>query len=453
MKQHTYYVKGMHCASCEIIIEKKLLELENIKSADASTGSGQVAIMCEGQAPNPDRLSSLFKDDGYTFSNEQKKQPAQEYDITSLFTILIFGGIAYFLLRAFGITDSLRGLANVTASSSLPSFFVFGLLAGVSSCAALVGGIVLSMSKEWSAVYNQENSFYKKLQPHILFNIGRILSYGFFGAMLGDLGAKIRLSVGFSSLLVIVLGIIMLVFGLQMLGVRAFQKFQIAMPKFITRRIADPKKFNGRHLPFLLGAGTFFLPCGFTITAQGMALLSGNALQGGLIMAVFALGTLPMLFGIGVASAKLFNKPHLSATFQKVAGVILIIFAAYNINAQMTVLNLPNFSSLQGNGNAQVDKTLPQIIDGKQIVKMTASARGYNPNYIKVRAGIPVRWEIRDVGTSGCTNAIIARGLFSGQIDLVRGQTSVKEFIPPAPGRYRFSCWMGMISGTIEVVN
>ncbi len=84
---------------------------------------------------------------------------------------------------------------------------------------------------------------------------------------------------------------------------------------------------------------------------------------------------------------------------------------------------------------------------------MNASARGYSPNYIKVRAGIPVRWEITDTGTSGCTNALIARGLFSGQIDLVRGETSIKEFTPEKPGTYKFSCWMGMVSGTFEVIN
>ncbi len=452
MKQHTYYVKGMHCASCEIIIEKKLLEMNEIKSADASTGKGQAVVMCEGQAPSPDRLSHFFKGDGYIFSNEPEKETKKEYDITMPLIILVFGTIGYLIFRSLGIMQGLAGLANVTASSSLPSFFIFGILAGMSSCAALVGGIVLSMSKEWAVIYNQEKNFYKKLQPHILFNIGRILSYGFFGALLGALGAKIRLSIGFSSLLIIVIGIIMLSFGLQMLGVKAFQKFQISMPKFITRRVSDPKKFNGKQFPFLLGAGTFFLPCGFTITAQGMALLSGNALQGSLIMGMFALGTLPMLFGIGVASAKLFNKPHLSAAFQKIAGIILIIFALYNINAQMTVLNLPNWASLWTT-SATSDKTLPQIVNGAQVVKMNASARDYDPNYIKVRAGIPVRWEIKDTGTSGCTNAIIARGLFEGQIDLTPGQTSIKEFIPPAPGKYRFSCWMGMVSGIFEIVN
>ncbi|OGZ35944.1 MAG: hypothetical protein A2V60_01530 [Candidatus Portnoybacteria bacterium RIFCSPHIGHO2_01_FULL_39_19] len=84
---------------------------------------------------------------------------------------------------------------------------------------------------------------------------------------------------------------------------------------------------------------------------------------------------------------------------------------------------------------------------------MNASASGYKPNYFKVKAGIPVRWEITDTGTSGCTNAVISRNLFDGQIDLNPGQVSVKEFTPEKAGKYKFSCWMGMISGVIEVVD
>jgi plastocyanin domain-containing protein len=84
---------------------------------------------------------------------------------------------------------------------------------------------------------------------------------------------------------------------------------------------------------------------------------------------------------------------------------------------------------------------------------MSASSNGYTPNYFKVKTGVPVRWEINDTGTSGCTNAIISRSLFDGQIDLTPGTTSVKEFTPQKAGKYKFSCWMGMISGTIEVVD
>jgi plastocyanin domain-containing protein len=94
------------------------------------------------------------------------------------------------------------------------------------------------------------------------------------------------------------------------------------------------------------------------------------------------------------------------------------------------------------------------VVNGVQIVKMDASSTGYNPRQITIKAGLPVRWEITDKGTSGCTNAVIARQLFDGQISLTPGTTSVKEFTAPAtPGTYRFSCWMGMVTGSFLVAN
>jgi plastocyanin len=206
-------------------------------------------------------------------------------------------------------------------------------------------------------------------------------------------------------------------------------------------------------MPFIMGALTLFLPCGFTITAQGMALLSSNAIQGGLIMALFALGTTPGLLLIGLSSIKFFEKPHMALTFSRVAGILILFFALFNLNNQLNVLGVSNFNdAISGfSNNDEVD--LPPIVNGQQVIKMEASASGYTPNYFKVRVGVPVRWEITDVGTSGCTNAVISAGLFKDKISLTRGQTSIKEFTPKSVGKYKFSCWMGMVTGIIEVVD
>lgn len=460
-KEHIYYVKGMHCASCEILIEKKLLELGNIKSVEASVARGEVIIEYEDKKPTLERLNEIFKREGYIFSDQPRKtidgfKPKEIFITVGVGLVIIVGFIG---LNKFGLS----GLVNVSSKSSLPMFFVFGLLAGISTCAALVGGLILSMSKQWSEIYPDNDSTWKKIQPHLFFNAGRIISYGILGAGLGAIGSKLNLSLKFGPLLVIAVSLIMLFLALQMLGVKTFRKFQFTLPKFVTRYIADESNFKGRYMPFLMGAFTFFLPCGFTITAQGLALISGNAIQGALIMILFALGTLPTLLLIGLSSVKFLQKPHLSERFLKVAGILVLFFALYNINSQLNVLGYFSLSDL-GINSSQSSNTiknnsvknndgLPPIVDGKQILKMDASASGYSPNYFKVKVGIPVRWEITDKGTSGCTNAIISKSLFEGEIPLTPGQTSVKEFTPTKTGKYKFSCWMGMISGIIEVVD
>ena len=241
-------------------------------------------------------------------------------------------------------------------------------------------------------------------------------------------------------------------FDQQAISPGYFQKFQIRMPRFITRQVSDENNFSGKKMPFLLGAGTFFLPCGFTVTSQGVALLSGSFWQGGLIMLFFALGTAPMLFLIGLSSVKFVSRPHTAAKFLKTAGLLVLFFALFNINAQFNVLGWPSISDWFNSGSPT--KARPTtLIEGEQVIKMEASASGYQPDYFKIKVGVPVRWEIKDTGTSGCTNAVIARGLFSGQIDLKPGKTAIKKFTPLRVGRYKFSCWMGMINGIIDVVD
>jgi len=456
-KEGSYFVKGMHCASCEILIEKKLLELRNIKSVEASMVKGEILIEYDGERPALEKLNAIFKKDGYIFSDLPRRSEAKAGQPKEFFIIL---GTALFLIVGFFLikNSGLAGLINVNSTSSLPAFFFLGLLAGISSCAALVGGLILSMSKQWFQMYSEKNSTLEKLQPHLMFNIGRIASYTVLGGVIGAIGSIFQVSLVFTSVLIVVVSVMMFFLALQMLGVKAFRKFQFTMPKFITRHIADETKFQGKQMPFLMGALTFFLPCGFTITAQGLALISGSAVQGALIMLFFALGTLPALLTIGLSSVKFSQKPHLADKFLKIAGVLVLFFALFNINAQLNVLGFSSFSDIKLKPNNQSsinnnEEGLPLIINGKQVVKMDASSSGYRPNYFKVKAGVPVRWEITDTGTSGCTNAIISRGLFAGEIPLTLGQVSIKEFTPEKPGKYKFSCWMGMVSGIIEVVD
>jgi len=455
-KEEIYYVSGMHCASCEILIEKKLLEIENIKSVEASVNNGTVRIIYEGRKPEIEKLNQIFRKEGYHFFDQPIKVETDNHLLTIIGSALLVI-VLFFLLKNSRFT----GLVNVSSNSSLPTFFILGLIAGVSSCAALVGGLLLSMAKQWSEIYGKSNSSLEKFQPYLLFNFGRLLFYGFLGGIIGAIGEKIQFSLSFTALFITLVSFLMIFLGLQMLGVRYFRRFQITMPKFLTRKIADETKFQGKLMPFLMGALTFFLPCGFTLTAQGLALISGSFWQGAAIMFAFALGTAPGLLAIGFSSVKFLEKPHLSDKFLKVAGILVLFFALYNINAQLNLLGLPSLSDVKFNYTNQVnseknsldEKDLPPIINGKQVIRMKASSYGYEPNYFKVKVGVPVRWEIEDVGTSGCTNAIISKGLFPDEIPLTPGQTSIKEFIPEKPGKYKFSCWMGMVSGVIEVVD
>jgi len=449
-----------------VIIEKRLNKSEGVIKADVSLPKETLRVEMEKNHPiSVDFLNGFFAGDGYYFSSEPFKKQirdkktvcetevAQNSDADKYMPYMVAALIlmVFYILQKTGFTS----LVSVNSQSALPAFFLFGLLAGVSSCAALVGGIVLSMSKQWMSQYNEGDSFEKKAEPHILFNIGRVAGYALFGAVLGYIGNFFRLSPSFSAMLVIGVSAVMILLGLQMLGVKAAHKFRLRLPKSFTNKVSDEQNFKGKTAPFFMGALTFFLPCGFTITAQALALASGVPLQGALIMGLFALGTVPGLMAIGLGSVQMFGDKNKSKQFSTVAGLLVLAFSAFNINAQMTVLGLTNLGDIvSAVGTTQVlgATDLVPSVGGKQIIKMTASSDGYIPNKFRVKVGQLVRLEITDTGTSGCTNAVISK-LWEGQIDLTPGETAIKEFTPTKTGVYKFSCWMGMVSGTIEVVD
>lgn len=434
---------------------------------DASLSKNSVTIEHQqGDQITAKYLRQIFKENHYYFSDIPfhknapvavnsycaVSKPGNPLSALFIASLIIIG---FLLLNKSGLAS----LVSVNTTSTLPIFLVFGLLAGFSSCAALVGGIILSVSRQWVGNYGNSDNIVTKLQPHFLFNAGRVLGYAFFGALLGYVGNFFRLSPLFTATLVIAVSGLMVVLGLQMLGVKALANFQIRLPKSLTGHIADESNFQSRFAPALMGALTFFLPCGFTITAQALALASGSPVTGALIMSFFALGTIPGLLAIGYSSVKFHSNPATAGKFSTIAGYLVLFFALFNINAQLSVIGLPNLSDVfAANSSYSSVATgstgdLVPVFNGKQVIKMDASSRGYTPNRFKIRANTPTRWEITTNNISGCTNAIISRSLFAGQIDLVDGTTSVKEFTSPKPGVYKFSCWMGMVSGTVEVVD
>jgi len=446
-KTTTYSVSGTHCHACEVIIEKEIKVLPGVKSVEVSVPKGEVKVThASDRRPSLNQLNTIFKDSGYEFFPLGQASVSAPTDIFT--SLLIVTGILglFFLLSYLGVFS----LVNVNSDSYLPAFFAFGLLAGFSTCAALVGGIVLSLSRQWQSLYSSSDSTLSRLQPTIIFNLGRLVMFGLFGAFLGYFGSFFRLSITAGAVITILVSLVMLVLGLQMLNVKWASFLNLSLPRSITSKISDEKKFSGRFMPFLMGGLTFFLPCGFTLTAQTLALASGNPLTGGLIMFSFALGTFIPLLLIGYSSAAAQKKPLTSAYFSQVAGILVVIFSLYNLYTQSAVLGIGLPS---GSPSAQVG-TAPTV-NGVQVIKMDASASGYSPNNFQIKAGQKVRWEITDKGTSGCTNGVISKSLIGNDvINLVPGTTSVKEFTAPTiAGNYRFSCWMGMISGSIQVVN
>lgn len=85
---------------------------------------------------------------------------------------------------------------------------------------------------------------------------------------------------------------------------------------------------------------------------------------------------------------------------------------------------------------------------GPQVVRIVVQG-GYTPAVVRVAAGRPVRLEFERRETSGCTDEVVIPD-FGIRTFLPPNQTTPVQFTPPRPGRYEFTCGMGMVRGRVE---
>lgn len=453
-----YYISGMHCASCELLIEKRVLKEHGVKAVDASISNSTLRVEYEGREPRVKDLNKWFKKDGYTFSEtkqNEKRDPLIYFQegkgmqidkklLKKKLKTLLKVALVFYVLYLIEKTG-IAAYVSVNDTSSLGVFFLFGLVAGLSSCAALIGGILLSMTKTWNGTYGYDASTQEKMKPHFYFHGGRLFAYAILGGFLGALGGVFALeNVTVYATITLIVSLVMLLIGLQMAGVKWAERFQIRVPKFVTRNVAQTE--NGNKVPFAVGVGTVLLPCGFTLIAQGLALTSGSAVRGALVMSMFVLGTMIPLLFIGVASVQGSRNPKRARTFSFYAGVILVIFALYNVNGQMNVLGYPSVSDVfakNDNISAQVSKKMNE--KGEQIVNMVAKEFDYVfTSTPTISAGVPTKLVVDNQGVLGCGAYLASRGLIDGFVSLQRGQ-NVIDLGKPRKGTYKITCSMGMV--------
>jgi sulfite exporter TauE/SafE/copper chaperone CopZ len=323
-----FYVEGMHCAACELLIEKKLSKFVGVRKVNAKLNESKVYIEAE-QKFSAEELCKLVENEGYRIvENKETIKKFEKKNLILGFLISIVFFTVFLLLQKAGIINLASGDGQIT----LPFVFTVGIVASLSTCMAVVGGLVLSLSSN----YAKEN----QAKPMLTFHISRIVGFFILGGLIGLLGSAFDLTPVMSFILNFVLFIVMLIMAINLLDVFPIvKKLQLRMPKFIGKRAMNVGESKNFFTPILLGAVTFFLPCGFTQSMQLYSLTTGSFLNGALTMLVFALGTLPILALISIASSK-FSKGLQSSLFFKTAGFIIIFFAIFNFTAALAAIGI-----------------------------------------------------------------------------------------------------------------
>src|SRR3989339_606665 len=440
MKKIIVPIAGMHCKSCELLIEKKLSEIPEVNKSEVSFSKGTAEIYYTTQKPNDDEVEEAIRQTGYTIGVTGKlplfsKHTSDYKDLGVAFLFLL--GI-YLVLKNLGLTSINIGPSS--NPSSLPVVLFIGITAGFSTCMALVGGLILGISAR-HAEKHPEATMRQKVRPHLFFNLGRIASYTVMGGLLGALGSVLQLSSSFLGILTIGVGIVMLLMGLKLTGIfPRLQQYNFTLPKSISRLFGIKKheKEYSHTSAALLGALTFFLPCGFTQAMQLFAVSTGSFVQGSLIMGLFALGTAPGLLGIGGLTSAV--KGIFAQRFFKFDGIVVVLFALFNINngSNLAGINLNAVLAARGNSNVEVNDPNVTIENGVQVVHMTENSRGYSPNKFTIQKDMPVRWVITAQDPYSCASSLVAPKL-NIRKNLVAGENNI-EFTPTETGKIPFSC-------------
>ncbi|MDR1192670.1 MAG: sulfite exporter TauE/SafE family protein [Peptococcaceae bacterium] len=486
----TLRIGGMTCVGCQRRIERALLRTPGVTAAKVSYGAGVAEVEFDPDQASEDSVKAAINGAGYTASaretganarsakpnaqsakpnaqgarpntqgarpntrgarpNTQSARPNAQATNTVAGSLLLIASL-YILLYRFGILSLLTPSRLAEAGMGLGMLFVVGLLTSV-HCVAMCGGINLSQCVPRGG---ESGHLSAALGPTFLYNLGRVIAYTAVGFLVGGLGAVFTFSTAAQGALKLIAGAFMIIMGVNMLGLFPWlRRLTPRLPGLLTRAI-DTEKATSKG-PLIVGLLNGLMPCGPLQAMQIYALSAGSPLAGALAMLFFSLGTVPLMFGLGALSTILSQKfTHKVMT----AGASLVVVLGLTMLSQgwsLSGLTLPTF--LPGYITAAPDTAASQaalapieLVDGTQLVNSTLQSGRYPA--ITVQTGAPVKWVIDapQGSINGCNNAMYIPA-YDIEHRFSTGE-NVIEFTPDQPGQFRYSCWMGMIRGTITVV-
>ncbi|MDO8512592.1 MAG: sulfite exporter TauE/SafE family protein [bacterium] len=442
-------IKGMHCRSCEILVGDNLRTVPGVNQVEVSVRSKEATIH-SSELLDMEKVRRAVSDAGYAVGKDDAKNwlSSNPKDYRELLDAVVLTGVLFFLAKWAGLLN--LNVGSGSNPSSLLVVLMVGLTAGVSTCMALVGGLVLGVSAR-HAEKHPEATPMQKFRPHFFFNLGRIISYTLLGGVIGILGKAFQFSGPSLGIMMIVVGVVMFVLGAQLTEI--FPRLSatgLTLPSGIAKLLG----LRGRHEKeyshgnsALIGALTFFLPCGFTQAMQLFAMSTGSFTSGAMIMGTFALGTAPGLLGVGGFTSLI--KGSFAKKFFKFAGVVVVGLAFLNIANGYNLTGWPSFWKFSGSGTT-ANGDVATTENGFQVLQMKQGALGYSPNSFTIKKGVPVRLVINSENVNTCAASFMIPKL--GIRKQLQPGANTIEFTPKEVGEIKFTCSMGMFTGKFNVV-
>lgn len=440
-------IDGMTCSSCEMRIENKLKKMKGVFAAKAIYSSSNAFVTYDANVIELDTIIEAIEKLDYKVKNCSFGQAFANRNETwktsgDRMPVKQVLGIGIIILALYVIINNTIGfnfIPQVNQNMGYGILFVVGLITSL-HCMAMCGGINLSQCV--SNKYGEdETSRFSRLKPSFMYNSGRVVSYTIIGGIVGALGSAVSFSGAAKGVVAIASGIFMMIMGLNMLNIFPWlRKLNPRMPKIHGNKNHSN---NRKHGPFYVGLLNGLMPCGPLQAMQLYALGTGSFFTGALSMFIFSLGTVPLMFGFGAISSFLSSK--FTHKMMKVSAVLVMVLGFIMVNRGLILSGFNVAFAASGSGNVAK-------IEGS-IQKVTTKLESDKYASIIIQKGIPVKWIIKaEKGSlNRCNNKILIPEYNIENLVLVPGN-NVIEFTPGKEGRFTYSCWMGMITGSIRVV-
>jgi len=205
--------------------------------------------------------------------------------------------------------------------------FTTGILGGFGHCIGMCGPLVASYALKAPGSKLAVNA----VTPHLLYNLGRISTYGAIGAVMGLSGSFVNTAgrlANIQNIVTVSAGLMMIFMGLSIAGIIGttawIEKHNLDV---FSMAIRIAKSSSGFRY-YLLGTLFGFLPCGLSYTIFIASAGTGNSLNGMVTALLFGLGTLPSLLSFGVFITYL-QAPRRKIIYRASGVVVLIMGFLY----------------------------------------------------------------------------------------------------------------------------
>lgn len=397
---YEFSISSIKCTSCELNIENKIKKLLNVEDVvvDYKTKKLKVIGNLGNNKKAFKKINQVVSELGYSLDDYTHHINFQKIDFLISFLITFFILLIFYFINKFNLVDFSFNINNPI------SYFFLGIMASFSSCAAIVGTILISIISRDIKLGVSKSQI---IMNQIAFHISRFISFAFFGGILGFIGQSIDmvyilifflstlllyyvitnfelsilhvmtdkkfflvkifyllilfliiffilfnviktlailinvdLNILSQSIFIIFITTYLLLLALNLLGFINIRLIQFRLPKNIEHKILNKQESHGILPSIFLGSFSFFLPCGFTFTAQNGALLSSSFYSGALLMFMFSLGTFPLLLLISLAFYKFNDNSDLRKILLIVSSFLMIFIAFYNVIGALKLIGV-----------------------------------------------------------------------------------------------------------------